>query len=60
MCPLLALVLIGFFFAVAISGTNEVTRQAVRSVKQSVVYLDVYALGKLYDNNFRSIIIINF
>ncbi len=35
-CPLLAQLIIGFFSAAAVNGTNEETRQAVRAVKQSI------------------------
>jgi hypothetical protein len=41
MCPLPAQLIIGFFSAPAVNGTNEETRQAVRAVKQSI-FLDVY------------------
>ncbi len=40
MCPLLALVLIGFFFVAAVNSTNEENKaggSVVRTVKQSIL-----------------------
>jgi len=37
MCPLLAPVLIGFFFGAAVNSTNEANKQPVHAVKQFIL-----------------------